>query len=179
MTARLHVPSPSKLLEEHTRLTNETKTWLVNKIRTCDPQFFEVLVLRLLLAMKYGVTGEVTQAARDGGVDGVIFQDQLGLSQFMFQAKRWSRTVGRPEVQAFAGALQGKHIDRGVLIATANISKEARQYVETIPTRIVLIDGWQMATLLYEHNLGVQSITTIETKVGHPEFFGPLTNEVN
>lgn len=123
------------------------------------PSRFEQLVLQLMLAMGYGGpqegAGKVTPKSGDEGVDGVINEDRLGLDTIYLQAKRWEAQVGRPLVQAFAGSLDGKHARKGVLITTSTFSPGARAYVAGIEKRIVLIDGAELAHLMFEHNVGV------------------------
>jgi len=132
---------------------------LLEKIRSSSPAFFEQLVLDLLVAMGYG--GSRAEASTrvgrsgDGGIDGIIKEDKLGLDAIYIQAKRWEATVGRPVVQAFAGSLEGERARKGVLITTSNFSKDAVEYVTRIDKKIVLIDGEELARLMIEHNVGV------------------------
>ena len=132
---------------------------LLDKIRTSSPAFFEQLVLDLLVAMGYG--GSRAEASTrvgrsgDGGIDGIIKEDKLGLDAIYIQAKRWEATVGRPVVQAFAGSLEGERARKGVLITTSNFSKDAIDYVTRIDKKIVLIDGEELARLMIDHNVGV------------------------
>ncbi len=122
------------------------------KVRSCSPKFFEELVVELLVAMGYG--GSLTDAGKaigksgDGGIDGIIKEDKLGLDVVCIQAKRWSNTVGRPEVQAFAGSMEGFRARKGVLLTTSKFSSEALDYVGRIERKIVLIDGRQLAQLM-------------------------------
>jgi restriction system protein len=120
---------------------------------------FEQLVLQLMLAMGYGGpqegAGHVTAKSGDEGVDGVINEDRLGLDTIYLQAKRWEAQVGRPLVQAFAGSLDGKHARKGVMITTSTFSPNARAFVAGIEKKIVLIDGAELARLMFEHNVGV------------------------
>ena len=118
---------------------------LLNSVKSSSPGFFERLVIELLLKMGYG--GSLREAGRaigrsgDGGIDGIINEDKLGLDVIYLQAKRWEGTVGRPEIQKFAGALQRQRARKGIFITTSNFSKEAQDYVSKIDTKIVLIDG--------------------------------------
>ncbi len=134
-------------------------------MRVASPAFFEQLVVDLLVAMGYGGTqadaGRAIGQSGDGGIDGVIKEDRLGLDTIYLQAKRWDANVGRPVVQAFVGSLAGQHARRGVLITTSDFSGEARKYVEGIEQRIILIDGAELARLMFEFGVGV-------TPVGSP-----------
>ena len=138
---------------------------LLTKVKAASPAFFEQLVVDLLVAMGYG--GSQTDAGRaigqsgDGGIDGVIKEDRLGLDTIYLQAKQWEGKVGRPVVQAFVGSLAGRHARRGVLITTSDFSGEARTYVEGIEQRIILVDGAELARLMFEFGVGV-------TPVGSP-----------
>jgi restriction system protein len=146
-----------------------------NKLKTCSPTFFENLVVDLLLAMGYGGSlkdaGKALGRTGDGGVDGVIKEDKLGLDVVYIQAKRWEGTVGRPVVQAFAGSLQGYKANKGVLITTSQFSADAIDYVKSIHTRIVLIDGDLLAELMMEHNVGTQTVIKYEIKKIDEDYF--------
>ena len=139
-----------------------------------DPAFFEGAVVELLLAMGYGGVGGkgVTTALHDGGIDGVIDQDVLGLSKVYVQAKRYSstNTVQRPEVQGFVGALSGK-ADGGVFITTSRFSPGAIEWVRTVPARIILIDGRRLAELMIEYGVGVQVQRTYRVVEIDEDFF--------
>lgn len=154
------VEAPDEALERaYLRLRTAVEAELVDTIRTVSPAFFEELVVDLLVRMGYG--GNRAEAARaigrtgDGGIDGVIDEDRLGLDSIYVQAKRWEATVGRPEIQKFAGALQGQRATKGIFITTSAFSREAEDYAQRIGTRIVLIDGRRLAALLFEHDVGV------------------------
>jgi len=128
------------------------------KIKRVSPAFFEQLVVEVLVAMGYGASqadaAKTLGRSGDGGVDGTIKEDKLGLDVIYIQAKRWENPVGRPEVQAFAGSLEGFRARKGVLITTSRFTKEAREYVEKISSRIVLIEGCHLAELMIDHNVG-------------------------
>lgn len=132
---------------------------LLETVKSCSPRFFERLVIDLLLAMGYGRdragAGRAIGQTGDGGIDGIIEEDKLGLEVLYVQAKRWERTVGRPDVQAFAGSLDGRRARKGVFITTSAFSREAHDYVERIDKRIILIDGERLASLMIDHNVGV------------------------
>lgn len=156
------------------RIHAEVASELLGRLIEQDPAFFDVAVVKLLLAMGYGGVGGrgVTTAAQDGGIDGVIDQDVLGLSKVYVQAKRYSptNTVGRPEVQGFVGALSGK-ADAGVFITTSRFSPGAIEYVRTVPTRIILINGPRLAELMIEYGVGVQVQRTYKVVEIDEDFF--------
>jgi restriction system protein len=137
---------------------------LLERIRDNSPQFFENLVIDLMLAMGYGGSrrdaGKATRLGRDGGIDGVIKEDRLGLNNIYIQAKRWENTVGRPEVQAFSGALDMHNASRGVFITTSQFSTDALDFVERIGKKIILIDGEQLAELMIDFGVGVTTKAT-------------------
>jgi restriction system protein len=140
-----------------------------------SPTFFEHLVIELLVAMRYG--GSYADAAAvgksgDGGIDGIIKEDRLGLESIYVQAKRWKTTVGRPDVQQFAGALHGKHARKGVMITTSTFSRDAIEYVKTLPTTIVLVDGVQLSGYMIEFGVGVSDIETIKLRRLDEDYFG-------
>lgn len=136
-------------------------------MRTSSPEFFENLVVELLVAMGYGGTHEdaasVVGRSADEGIDGIIKEDRLGLENIYLQAKRWkeSRTVGRPDVQQFAGALQGQRARKGVFITTSFFSREAVDYAKGLQTTIVLVDGKRLAQLMLDYGVGVSVQATI------------------
>jgi restriction system protein len=125
--------------------------------------------------MGYGGTiqdaAQVVGQSGDGGIDGVIKEDKLGLDTIYVQAKRWDNTVGRPAVQGFAGSLVGKQASKGVFITTATFSADARGYVEHLPVRIVLIDGPTLASYMVEHNVGVSVVETYQIKRVDSDYF--------
>jgi restriction system protein len=141
---------------------------VLEAVKKSSPIFFEELVVELLVAMGYG--GSIEDAGRavgksgDGGIDGIIKEDKLGLDVVYVQAKRWSNSVGRPVVQAFAGSLEGVRARKGVLITTSYFSQDALEYVRMIEKRIVLIDGRQLADLMIDHDIGVNVAQTYKVK---------------
>lgn len=151
-----------QIIEGVARLHDEVKTDLIKRIREQTPDFLETAVLELLVAMGYGGTEQ--KATRlggtgDGGVDGVIDQDALGLDQIYVQAKRYGQgnTVGRPDIQAFVGALHGMGASRGIFITTSSFSPGAREYASSVSTRVILIDGERLAGLMIKYGIGVQT----------------------
>lgn len=157
------------------RIQEEVAGDLLDRLQGKEPAFFEQAVVDLLLAMGYGGTtgaGTVTQLSNDGGIDGVIDQDVLGLSRVYIQAKRYAdgNTVGRPDVQAFVGALSGK-ADGGVFITTSSFSDGARAYADKVPMRIILIDGKRLASLMIRYGVGVQVKETYKVVEIDEDFF--------
>ena len=132
---------------------------LLEKVIHQSPAFFEQLVVDLLVRMGYGGSFEnsahVTKYSNDNGIDGIIYEDKLGLDKIYIQAKRWDNQVGRPKIQEFAGALVGQNANKGVFITTSSYSKDAREYVKGIQQKIVLIDGQELAKYMIEYNVGV------------------------
>jgi restriction system protein len=132
---------------------------LLREVKRSTPEFFERLVVDLLVSMGYGGSradaGEAVGGSGDGGIDGIIKEDRLGLDAIYLQAKRWDNPVGRPVVQAFAGSLEGHRARKGVMITTSTFSRDAHHYVGLIEKKIVLIDGEQLAQLMIDHGVGV------------------------
>ncbi len=169
--------TPEELLEaSFQNLRQQLARELLERARKCSPQFFEQLVVELLVAMGYGGSrqdaGQAVGQARDGGVDGIIKEDKLGLDAVYIQAKRWESTVGRPVVQEFAGSLEGHRARKGVLITTSTFSQDAKEYVTRIEKRIVLIDGEQLAQLMIEHGIGVTEVANYSVKRVDQDYFG-------
>jgi restriction system protein len=158
------------------RLNASIADELLTRLHDNDPAFFEEAVLELLIAMGYGgAEGKATrtQLSNDGGIDGVIDQDALGLSRIYVQAKRYAvdSTVGRPDIQAFVGALQGAQANQGVFLTTGKFSRGAVQYADAIQSRVVLIDGERLARLMIRYGVGVQVERTVEIVKIDEDFF--------
>lgn len=170
--------TPREVLEtSYLDLRRELAQELLEQIMSCSPRFFENLVLDLLVAMGYGGSWkDAVQAvgrSGDGGIDGIIKEDKLGLDVVYIQAKRWEGTVGRPVVQAFAGSLMGQNARKGVLIITSQFSKDAKEYVTALPqTKIVLIDGYELAQLMIDHDIGVTKVASYDVKKTDLDYFG-------
>jgi restriction system protein len=154
------VEPPDEALESaYNRLRAAVEAELIDTVKGAAPVFFEELVIDLLVRMGYG--GNRAEAGRaigrsgDGGIDGVIDEDRLGLDSIYVQAKRWEAPVGRPEIQKFAGALQGQRATKGIFLTTSTFTRDAEDYAQRIGTRIVLIDGHRLAALMFEHDVGV------------------------
>lgn len=141
---------------------------LLAKILTCTPTFFEYLVVELLVKMGYGGSrkdaGERIGQSGDGGVDGIIKEDRLGLDTIFIQAKRWQGSVGRPEIQKFVGALQGQRARKGVFITTSTYTADATAYVGQIDTKVVLIDGQKLASFMIDFDVGVSPAASYTVK---------------
>lgn len=149
---------------------------LLEQVKQQTPRFFELLVVQLMQAMGYGGwsenAGQATQYSNDAGVDGIINEDPLGLDTIYLQAKRYTENaVGRPEVQAFVGALEMKRAKKGVFITTSRFSREALEYVNLIEKRVVLIDGQRLAELMIHYNLGVSVRETYSIKHIDSDYF--------
>lgn len=149
---------------------------LLQAAKACSPEFFEQLVIDLLLKMGYGGTrsdaGQAIGQSGDEGIDGIIKQDRLGLDAVYVQAKRWGdRIVGRPDIQRFVGALEGQRARKGVFITTSAFSQEAHDYVSKIDRRIVLIDGRLLAQLMLDNDIGVTTINPYPLKRVDLDYF--------
>jgi restriction system protein len=152
--------TPEEAIEAaHQALRQQLGQELLTRILACPPNFFEQLVVELLVKMGYGGSrqdaGERIGQTGDGGIDGIIKEDRLGLDTIFIQAKRWQGTVGRPEIQKFVGALEGQRARKGVFITTSTYSSEAVGYASLINTKVVLIDGIQLANLMIDFDVGV------------------------
>lgn len=152
--------TPEEALElAHQSLRLSLAQDILSRILSCSPTFFERLVVELLVKMGYGGSrrdaGERIGQSGDGGIDGIIKEDRLGLDTIYIQAKRWQGSVGRPEIQKFVGALQGQRAKKGVFIATSSYTAEAIDYASRIDTKVVLIDGQLLANLMMDFDVGV------------------------
>jgi len=168
--------TPEESLElAYGRLRETLASELLQQIKAAPPSLFEKLVVELLLKMGYGGSrqdaGQAIGRSGDEGIDGIIKEDRLGLDVIYIQAKRWEATVGRPEVQKFAGALQGQRAKKGIMITTSSFSKDARDYASNIENKIVLMDGEQLADLMIDHNLGVSPMASYEVKKIDTDYF--------
>ena len=163
--------TPEEALEaSYAELQEGLSSEILESIMKFSPLFFERLVIDVLVKMGYGGSrreaGQAIGKTSDGGIDGIIKEDKLGLDIIYIQAKRWENTVvGRPEIQKFAGALQGQRARKGIFITTSHFSKEAVGYVKKIESKIILIDGQRLAELMIENNVGVSSVACYEIKI--------------
>ena len=165
--------TPIDVIAETTdELAQNLKSQILDEISQKKPSFFEYLVARLLEKMGYGV-GRLTKSGADGGIDGIIDEDELGLSQIYVQAKSWQGTVSRPEIQKFVGAISDKQTKKGVFITTSKFSKDAERYAANVQSHtVVLIDGERLAELMIKYKLGVQVRQNIEICDINGDFFG-------
>lgn len=156
-------------------LNQDLATELLDAIKTCSPSFFESLVVDVLVKMGYGGTrkdaSKIIGKTGDGGVDGIINEDRLGLDVIYVQAKRWEHPVGRPEVQKFAGALQGFRAKKGVFITSSSFTAEATDFVSRIDNKIILIDGITLANYMIEYRVGIKTRAVYEVKDIDSEYF--------
>lgn len=149
---------------------------ILDKVKKCSPQFFERLVILLLVKMGYGGSlkdaGQAVGKTGDGGIDGVIREDKLGLDNIYIQAKRWAdKPVGSPDIDQFAGALSKKKASKGIFITTSNFTKDALTSVKEYSSRIILIDGSQLAEYMIDHGVGVSVESIYEIKKIDSDFF--------
>jgi restriction system protein len=168
--------TPEEQLEAaYQSIRTEVTSGVLSRVKSCSPQFFEKLVVELLLKMGYGGSlkdaGKAIGAAGDEGIDGIINEDRLGLDVIYIQAKRWEGTVGRPDIQKFVGALHGKRAKKGVFLTTSSFSAEARDYVSHIDPRVILIDGRLLAEYMLDFGLGVTSKATYDLKAVDTDYF--------
>ncbi len=168
--------TPEEALENaYQNLRSDLAINLLQQIKDSPPSLFEKIVIELLVRMGYG--GSRRDASKaigksgDEGIDGIIKEDRLGLDIIYIQAKRWENTVGRPEIQKFAGALQGQRARKGIFITTSNFSREAYEYASRIDTKIVLIDGDQLTQYMIDNNIAVTPISSYEFKRIDSDYF--------
>lgn len=143
-------------------IRDEVASILLNRLRSIDPYYFEAVVLDVMKNMGYGVNSKSiikTNASGDGGIDGIVHLDPLGLDKIYLQAKRWGQnnSVGRPEIQGFFGALAGRKAQKGVFITTSRFTSEAINFAETVSDALVLVDGAKLAALMIEFQVGVSN----------------------
>jgi restriction system protein len=169
--------TPSEELEEaYENLRDELVEELLGKLKKVSPAFFERIVVDLLVKMGYGGSradaGRAIGRTGDGGIDGIIKEDKLGLDVIYIQAKRWEdNPVGRPAVMQFAGALQAQKANKGIFITTSRFTDDARSYILQIGSKIVLIDGEQLAKLMIEHDVGVSTVSLYPVKKIDNDYF--------
>lgn len=170
--------TPTEQLEQaYHSIVDDLAADLLQKTLEQSPSFFEHLVVDLLVKMGYGGSfansAHVTQYAHDDGIDGIIYEDKLGLDKIYIQAKRYKidNTIGKPQIQQFSGALDEQKATKGVFITTSSYSKEAKQYVEKLNKKIVLIDGQELARYMIEYNVGVSTKQVYEVKRLDSDYF--------
>lgn len=173
--------TPEELLEgSYQNLRLALGQDLLEQIKKCAPQFFERLVVELLVAMGYGGSrkdaGQAVGQSGDGGIDGIIKEDRLGLDIVYIQAKRWQSAVGSGIVREFAGSLEGHRAQKGVLITTSQFSRDAREFVSKVGKKIILIDGQELTELMIDFNVGVTPIKSYEKKRLDLDYFAEDTS---
>jgi restriction system protein len=171
--------TPEELIEEgYQSIRDNLAAELLSEIKNSTPQFFERLVVELLVNMGYGGSrkdaGEAIGKSGDEGIDGIIKEDRLGLDVIYIQAKRWENNVAPAEIQKFVGALHGKKANKGVFITTSSFSKNTREYASNVGTNVILIDGNQLAQLMIDFNVGVSSVSSYEIKKLDNDYFTEL-----
>jgi restriction system protein len=168
--------TPEESLEYgYQKMRRDLAVELLNQVKNCSSDFFERLVVELLVRIGYGGSlknaGKAIGRTGDGGIDGIINEDLLGLDVIYIQAKNWEQVVGRPEIQKFVGALVGKRAKKGVFITTSSFSKNAIEYVTRIESKVVLIDGEQLAQLMIDHDIGVSKDRVYQIKKLDSDYF--------
>jgi restriction system protein len=168
--------TPDEIIGVQSDLINSSlASDLIEQVSALEPAAFEQLVVDILLAMGYGGTaddaGRAIGQSNDGGVDGVIMEDVLGLDTIYIQAKRWKNTVPVKEIRDFAGALMSKRSNKGVFITTSNFPPSAREFTNSVALKIILIDGKKLADLMIKYNLGVTTKRVIEIKEIDSDYF--------
>lgn len=174
--AEAELETPEESLEAaHVKMRASLASEVLGRVKTASDQFFERLVVELLLKMGYGGSrsdaGQAVGKSGDEGIDGIISEDRLGLEVVYLQVKKWDATVGRPEIQKFVGALHGKRAKKGVFITTGSFSAEASAYVEHIDPKVVLIDGRRLAEFMIDFEVGVTTARTYHAKRVDSDYF--------
>jgi len=168
-------PPEEMLASAYQKVRRQVEADLLRQIMDNPPEFLERVVVDLVVKMGYGGSrkdaGEALGKSGDEGIDGIIKEDALGLDIIYLQAKRWDNTVGRPEIQKFAGALQGQRAKKGIFITTSIFSAEALKYVSHIESKIILIDGSRLGRLMFDHGIGVATASTYEVKRIDSDYF--------
>lgn len=168
--------TPQESIEDgYQKIREDLAQELLSCIKKCSPSFFERLVVELLVKMGYGGSikdaGAAIGGSGDEGIDGIIKEDRLGLDVIYIQAKRWENTVSRPEIQKFAGALQGKRAKKGIFITTSGFSKQAESFAANIESKIVLVDGEMLAQYMIDFDIGVSKVSVYEVKKLDSDYF--------
>jgi len=168
--------TPEEAIElAYSRIRQSLADEILQTVKNCSPSFFEALVIDVLVRMGYGGTrkdaGKAIGRSGDGGIDGIINEDRLGLDVIYIQAKKWENPVGRPEIQKFAGALQGQRARKGIFITTSTFTKEAQEFASRIESKITLIDGETLSQLMIDYNVGVNLVASYELKRIDSDYF--------
>ncbi len=173
-TSQIETPEET-LQKAYQNIRSDLAAEILEKIKGNSPQFFERLVVDIMVALGYGGSridaGKSIGQSGDEGIDGIIKEDRLGLDVIYLQAKRWDGTVGRPEIQKFVGALHGKRAKKGVFITTGRFSEDAIRYVESIDPKVILIDGRTLCELMIDYNLGTATTAKYEIKRIDTDYF--------
>ena len=163
--------SPEDLIiSGYTEYRKNLESEILEKIKNKHPDFFEYLVIDLIENMGYG-RGTVTGKSGDGGIDGMVDEDKLGLSQIYLQAKRWQGTVPGREIRDFAGVLDSKKSKKGIFITTSDFSQDAKEFVKTTSSKIILINGKRLSQLMFDHNVGFSKGDTYQLKTIDEDYF--------
>jgi len=179
-TTSIEAPDSSITPEEqievaYENLKDNLTSEILSQLKDASPSFFEKVVVEVLVKMGYGGSrkdaGEAIGKSGDEGIDGIIKEDRLGLDIIYIQAKKWENTVSRPEIQKFAGALQGKRAKKGIFITTSDFSRSCEEYVAAIDSKIILIDGQRLAQLMIDFNVGVTTEAIYELKRVDADYF--------
>ncbi len=175
----LEEQTPAERIEEaYQALRQNLASEILNQLRACSPAFFEKVVVEVLVQMGYGGSrkdaGEAIGRSGDEGIDGIIKEDRLGLDIIYIQAKRWQDTISRPEVQKFAGALQGKRARKGVFITTSQFSDLAADFAASIDNKLILIDGQQLAEFMIDYGVGVSTDAVYELRRLDSDYFNDI-----
>lgn len=168
--------TPQELLEYgYQKIKKDLSQELLGFVKQSSPRFFERLVVELLLSMGYGGSrkdaGQAIGQSGDGGIDGIIKEDKLGLDVIYLQAKRWEGVVGSKEIRNFVGSLVGQKANKGVFITTSGFTKDALEYVKTITHKVILIDGEMLTQLMIENNIGVSKVISYDIKKIDSDYF--------
>lgn len=168
--------TPQELLEYgYQKIKKDLSQELLGFVKQSSPRFFEKLVVELLLSMGYGGSrkdaGQAIGQSGDGGIDGIIKEDKLGLDVIYIQAKRWENVVGSKEIRNFVGSLVGQKASKGVFITTSGFTKDALEYVKTITHKVILIDGEMLTQLMIENNIGVSRVISYDIKKIDSDYF--------
>ena len=168
--------TPQELLEYgYQKIRKDLAQELLSFVKQSSPRFFEKLVVELILAMGYGGSrkdaGQAIGQSGDGGIDGIIKEDKLGLDVIYLQAKRWEGVVGSKEIRNFVGSLVGQKANKGVFITTSGFTKDALEYVKTITHKVILIDGEMLTQLMTENDIGVSKVISYDVKKIDSDYF--------
>jgi len=168
--------TPKETIEEgYQKISNELAAEVLSAVMKCTPKFFENLVVELLIKMGYGGSrkdaGQAIGQSGDGGIDGIIKEDKLGLDVIYIQAKRWENSVGSKEIRNFVGSLAGQKANKGVFITTSTYTKDALSFVSNIQQKVILIDGDLLAQLMIDNDIGVSKVASYEIKKIDSDYF--------